>query len=200
MLPSDLLSRNESARPPEDLYIRRKKLQHRSSSDSSLLEVTIKSKPQVLATKVSATRQHGSSSLRPPKRHRPEPSESGTSKTSNGREETFEKRARYKTRQDRYEPKDKTRKPVNPNGHSRGKSKREKRGDRKKAAKKAGEELIEKFSSKSIGKHRLTVRSTRRMMCKLLITDRFGLLMALGFSRMVVHRCQPNVVAVSAPG
>ena len=197
MSPSDFLSRNKRPRPPEDLYTQRKKPQHRSSSDSSLLGIAIKPKPQALATKVSTTRQQASSSLRPPKRHRREPSDSGTSKTSNEREETFEKRARFKTREDRYEPRDKSRKPVNPNGNSRSKSKREKRGDRKKAAKKSGEELIRKFSSKSIGQHRLTVRNPRQMTYKLLSTDRFLLLMALGFSRMVVHRRQPNVVAVS---
>lgn len=73
--------------------------------------------------------------------------------------ETFEKRPRHKTREDKYEPKKKEKEEKN--RVSEGKSsrkKREKSGDRRKAAKKAGDELIQNFSSKNIAQDRLTIR------------------------------------------
>lgn len=73
-------------------------------------------------------------------------------------EETFEKRKRHKTREDRYEPAKKIKKSCPDVKKKKNKHKKEKRGDRRKAAKKAGEDLIRKFSSKSIGNDRLTVR------------------------------------------
>lgn len=71
--------------------------------------------------------------------------------------EVFEKRARHKTREDRYEPKEANKKEGKNIEIKRSVSKREKKSDRRKAAKKAGEDLMNNFISKNIGQERLTV-------------------------------------------
>ncbi len=72
------------------------------------------------------------------------------------RVETFEKRTRYKTREDRYDPqKDKHVKRGDED--KRRKKKKQAENQRKKASKKAGEDLMWKFSSKSVSQERLTV-------------------------------------------
>ncbi|PQE19979.1 ariadne RING finger protein [Rutstroemia sp. NJR-2017a BVV2] len=70
----------------------------------------------------------------------------------------FEKRARHKTREDKYEPKKKQSKKPNPEKPTR--KRREKKGDKRKAARKASESLKDNFNSNKIGQERLTVRST----------------------------------------
>jgi hypothetical protein len=67
----------------------------------------------------------------------------------------FEKRARHKTREDKYEPKKKQSKKPNPDKPTR--KRREKKGDQKKAARKASESLKDNFNSNKIGQERLTV-------------------------------------------
>ncbi|KAG9238314.1 hypothetical protein BJ875DRAFT_55722 [Amylocarpus encephaloides] len=72
--------------------------------------------------------------------------------------ETFEKRARHKTREDRYEPKAKRQKADKIDHREREK----KSGCRKKdvrKAKKDSEELMQNFTSKNIGQERLTIRA-----------------------------------------
>ncbi|KAH8648968.1 hypothetical protein BGZ60DRAFT_341503, partial [Tricladium varicosporioides] len=68
----------------------------------------------------------------------------------------FEKRARHKTREDRYEPKEATKK------EGRHMSKWEKKSYRRRTAKKTGEDLMSNFTSKNIGQERLTIRPSYR--------------------------------------
>lgn len=70
--------------------------------------------------------------------------------------ETFEKRKRHKTKTDRYEPKKKA-KPIVEEKNVVKKVKKFKRGDAAKASRKAGEDLVRSFTSKSIAQERLTV-------------------------------------------
>ncbi|KAF7959558.1 hypothetical protein EAE96_001174 [Botrytis aclada] len=72
------------------------------------------------------------------------------------KQETFEKRARHKTRVDRYDTTRKSNKAEAVDKPIR--TRREKRGDRTRAAKKASEDLMSNFASKKIGQDRLTVR------------------------------------------
>jgi hypothetical protein len=142
-----------------------RKRKHKSSSDSSLLEVSVglKSQPLRRSNSESENRARKEESAHPPKKQKLELSESGISTSSfaspTAKREVFEKRARHKTREDRYEPKKKVKRRQNDEEGNRPRKKREKKGDRKKAAKKAGEDLVRKFSSKSIGQERLTVSS-----------------------------------------
>lgn len=85
--------------------------------------------------------------------------DSASSADSHVYHKTFLKRERHKTREDRYEPKKKKHKEDTQDGEPKRKKKREKKGDMKKAAKKAGEDLMNNFSSKSVAQDRLTVRS-----------------------------------------
>jgi hypothetical protein len=131
-----------------------------SSSDSSLLEPAVKSKlDQVIRGQVkpdiSEEQEKPSSHLQ--KKRKTEPSDEGTSVQFSNPLETFEKRLRHKTRDDRYEPKEKKKKSEKPSEGKRSRTKREKKGDRKKAAKKAGEDLMRNFSSNRIAQERLTV-------------------------------------------
>lgn len=142
--------------------IRRKKRQHLSSSDTSLLEPAPKQiSPRVSREEHSHKRRREESPLRTRKRRKAEPPESVELPQANIRKETFEKRARHKTREDRYDPnKEKSRnrkeKEVE-EAEKQPRKRREKKSDKRKAAKKAGEDLMNNFSSKSIGQDRLTV-------------------------------------------
>jgi len=137
----------------------KKKQRHRSSSDSSLLELAPKpiSPPQIAREGVSRRKRGEEESLLPHKRRRVEQSDLEKSEQSNAPKESFKKRARHKTREDRYEPRKDRIKGEHREKEKEPKRKREKQGDRKNAAKKAGEDLINNFSSKSIGQERLTV-------------------------------------------
>jgi hypothetical protein len=141
------------------LEIRRKRRRDSSSSDSSLLEPAVKLKlDQVIRGQVkpdiSEEQEKPSPHLQ--KKRKTEPSDEGTSVQFSNPLETFEKRPRRKTRDDRYEPKKKMKKSEKPNEGKRSRTKGEK-GDKKKAAKKAGEDLMHNFSSNRIAQERLTV-------------------------------------------
>ncbi|RDW67841.1 hypothetical protein BP6252_09237 [Coleophoma cylindrospora] len=71
--------------------------------------------------------------------------------------ELFERRPRHKTRENLYEVKDKKQKSNQPL-MARKKSKSQKKNDRKKATRKANEELMQTFTSKSIDQERLSLR------------------------------------------
>lgn len=73
------------------------------------------------------------------------------------RKETFERRARHKTREDRYDPNKKNKQKKGGEDDKRQKKKKETKSERRKANKRAGEDLMRNFSSKSIGQERLTV-------------------------------------------
>ncbi|KAF8857005.1 hypothetical protein BDZ45DRAFT_452700 [Acephala macrosclerotiorum] len=150
----------EEALPP----IRKRK--HASSSDSSILAVPIRPKSQRVdrgeeeaRTRKSWEKTRDSTY----KKQRIESSESNSSDPFTDESpprETFEKRARHKTREDKYEPKigcEKTKR----DAPKRKSKRKEKKSDRRKAAKKSGKELMQNFNSKSIGQERLTVRPTQ---------------------------------------
>ncbi|KAA8570296.1 hypothetical protein EYC84_002603 [Monilinia fructicola] len=132
------------------------------SSDSSLLNVSTAPVVKEI-TKIpnrSRATEHGEDVTRSHKHRKNVPSTttSGASRSSvvQSKRETFEKKARHKTREDRYDMKKRitkaeaTEKPI--------KRRREKRGDRKKAARRASEELMNNFASNKIGQDRLTAR------------------------------------------
>jgi hypothetical protein len=70
--------------------------------------------------------------------------------------ETFEKRDRHKTRGDRYEPKERKQNSEKKGGGTKPKKKKQKKGAGKRTAKRAGEDIIQNFSSKSVSQDRLT--------------------------------------------
>lgn len=75
--------------------------------------------------------------------------------------ETFEKRGRHKTKEDRYESK-KARKHADEDDRpAKKKTIKVKRGDAAKASKKAGEDLINGFRPKNVSQDRLTVCSLK---------------------------------------
>ena len=137
-----------------------RKRRHGSSSDSSLLKPAIK-QSTMLITEEGKGRSTEWLGIHPPHSHKKrkvEPSDPGTSTPSTARQETFEKRARHKTREDRYVPKKEKNKPGRNNREKEPRAKRLKKGDGKRAARRAGEDLMNSFASKSIGPERLTVR------------------------------------------
>ncbi|KAL5320794.1 hypothetical protein ACEPPN_011604 [Leptodophora sp. 'Broadleaf-Isolate-01'] len=160
-----------SRRTPRNLAIApgpsKRKRKHDSSSDSSLLEVPIR--PQSHQWKQDdprsiSPRRPENQPTTPRKKQKVASSDSGLSShpaTPSPPKETFEKRARHKTREDRYEPRKKEKRQGKIAVEKSSRKKREKRGDRKKAARKAGEELMQNFSSKSIAQDRLTIRPSQ---------------------------------------
>lgn len=142
-----------------DTYARpRKRRRHNSSSDSSLLEVTVQ--PKLPEQRLERAAQLPSVSPKIQKKRKLVASDAGSLSQRGSHRETFEKRARYKTREDLYESKEKKEKKKRESdiGEDRKpKAKRVKKGDGKKAAKKAGEDLMSNFTSKSVGHNRLTV-------------------------------------------
>jgi hypothetical protein len=145
---------------PGEQLPQRKRKRH-TSSDSSLLEVLVKPNPPPVRGSALETKhltQRKMSDRRPKKpRMEASVSEATTSTVvSNTKHETFEKRARYKTREDRYEPKKAKKQPID-GAKKKPRRIKEKRGERKKAAEKAGDDLMRNFTSKSIGNERLTV-------------------------------------------
>jgi hypothetical protein len=103
--------------------------------------------------------------LHRPKKRKIASSDSESSADSHVRHETFKKRDRHKTREDRYEPKKKKHQSEKQDGERKWKKKREKKGDKKKAARKAGEDIMNNFSSKSVAQNRLTVNGPYSMSC-----------------------------------
>ncbi|KAK0119023.1 hypothetical protein ONS96_012092 [Cadophora gregata f. sp. sojae] len=137
---------------------------HDSSSDSSVLEVQVKSMSHQSTrdeTQHVILNQSKMYSPPPRKKQRVASSESGLpshSSTPNHPKETFEKRPRHKTREDIYEPKKKNKKRKRASGERSSRKKRERRGGSKNAANTAGDELIQNFRSKNISQDRLTIR------------------------------------------
>jgi hypothetical protein len=155
------------------------KWRHNSSSDSSLLEPHTRPKSQQLVTEVSrraAFDRQEDGSTPPRKKQRIASSDPGipssSSVSSNAVQQSFEKRARHKTREDRYEPKKKDTKSKQARGGKSSKKKREK-SSQKRAGRKSGADLVHNFSSKSIGQDRLTVSVSRLPVGPGLIVSRF---------------------------
>lgn len=73
------------------------------------------------------------------------------------RKETFEKRSRHKTREDRYESKKARKYDSEDDKPAKKKTIKVKRGDAAKASRKAGEDLINGFKSNNVAQDRLTV-------------------------------------------
>lgn len=147
------------------------KRRHASSSDSSLLESPRRSKAVL-----PKSRRKGGKEVNldtevvfsgPHKRRKDDSSDSeapiNSSTQLSSHKEIFQKRPRYKTRKDRYEPKREWKASGKGVGEKRVRSKREKKSDQKKAAKEAGRDFMHNFSSKSIAPHRLTVRQPYRL-------------------------------------
>lgn len=78
---------------------------------------------------------------------------------NNKRKETFEKRARHKTNEDRYDPKKRAEKEKEKREKKEEKSKRVKKSGRQKESKIPGETLMKNFESKNVANDRLTVSS-----------------------------------------
>ncbi|TVY36478.1 hypothetical protein LOCC1_G005395 [Lachnellula occidentalis] len=192
----------------EDSGERRKyKRKQNSSSDSSLLEVPVPPKPQrsIPENRKDEPLERRQHELQIHKKRKAEPIESDTadlSDQSSPPKETFEKRARHKTKEDRYEPKKKRHRSAKTVEKKRSTTKPEKRRGRKKTAKEAGEDFIRNFSSKSIGQERLTVSSSPGMNSRHAEICSFDRLTGLACSRMGVHLPHLNVVVGNrtAPG
>ncbi|PBP22383.1 hypothetical protein BUE80_DR006729 [Diplocarpon rosae] len=134
----------------------RGKRRHRSSSDSSLLEVPIRAQTDNWKSDdphPTMSKRQDQPTVRK-KQKMDHSDDGGSSHTSsyNPPREKFEKRARHKTREDRYEPKKKEER------SEKTEKKREKRGDRRRAAKESGEKLMQNFSSQNVARDRLTMR------------------------------------------
>ncbi|KAH7364349.1 hypothetical protein BKA65DRAFT_135273 [Rhexocercosporidium sp. MPI-PUGE-AT-0058] len=144
-----------------------RKRKHDSSSDSSLLGEPVR--PSLHQSKrddprPAVSRRSENQSTPPQKKQRVTSSNSRFTShppTPSPPKETFEKRARHKTREDRYEPKKKEKKQRKTSDEKTSRKKRERKGDRKKAARTAGETLMQNFSSKSIAQDRLTIRPSQ---------------------------------------
>ncbi|KAF4627362.1 hypothetical protein G7Y89_g10791 [Cudoniella acicularis] len=140
------------------------KRRHASSSDSSLLEVPVKAAPQSTIRRQDGdgiSRHNEESVVQSRKRHQAESTSSAAGSVtghSSPPKEVFEKRARHKTREERYEPKVSNRAIEITCEKKSSTSKRQKKSGQKKSAKKAGEDLMRNFSSKSIGQERITIR------------------------------------------
>ncbi|KAE8447624.1 hypothetical protein EG329_010595 [Mollisiaceae sp. DMI_Dod_QoI] len=142
----------------------RKRKRH-SSSDSSILAEPIRPKSQQFdrGKKDTSTRKRQEESVEGHcRKQRIESSESSSSDpftSESPPKETFEKRARHKTREDKYEPKAGDKKTKKNGAEQKPRRKREKKkSECGKTAKKSGEDLMHNFSSKSIGQDRLTIR------------------------------------------
>lgn len=137
------------------------KRKRHSSTNSSLLEDRIKHTPLLVQQEAQgdiALKNQYACVYSPGMRYdqsRSENETSSDSSTSNHPKETFERQKRHKTREDRYEFKNKD------NGgsekHKKSRTKRGKKGHRKRAVKQAREDFMQNFSSKKIGQDRLTV-------------------------------------------
>ncbi|TGO76040.1 hypothetical protein BELL_0178g00120 [Botrytis elliptica] len=154
-------------RPGESRSIvdpRPKSYEEHASSDSSLLEASrmqvVDKRTEIPQKSNTANRGHVEETTRFHKHERNVSSTitsfSSRSSVVQPKQETFEKRARHKTREDRYDTKRKSNKAEAVDKPIR--TRRERRGDRTKAARKASKDLMSNFASNKIGKDRLTVR------------------------------------------
>ena len=112
------------------------------------------------------------------------------------RKETFEKRSRHKTKEDRYESKKARKHVIEDDKPAKKKVIKVKRGDAAKASRKAGEDLINGFRSRNVAQDRLTVCTFQSdSWRKWLISGRCILVRA--YSRMAERHLLPVIVAVS---
>ena len=157
----DFLAHREAAYEEERRHSKsgRKQRKRNSSSDSSLLEggVPPKSETQIRDEAAAKYRKQGKSSSKLQRKQKVETPDIQTAGQSRNRQETFEKRPRHKTREDLYEPKDRQKNSRSYDEEKQPKSGREKRGDKTRATRKVGEDLIHNFSSENIAQDRLTV-------------------------------------------
>ncbi|KAI9642327.1 hypothetical protein NHQ30_009129 [Ciborinia camelliae] len=173
--PRDLESLEERARKSDYIHTVHKSGQNKDtkklnlkpnkehvSSDSSLLGAPTAPivKETTKTPQKSRAATHGEETTKTHKHQKNAPSTMTSSSSQPSvmqqKQETFEKRPRHKTREDRYDTKKKSNKaevvekPI--------KTRREKKGDRKKAARKASGDLMKNFASNKIGQDRLTTR------------------------------------------
>jgi hypothetical protein len=139
----------------------RPKLKRNRSTDSSLLHAPLKLTEEHEGPDIYDANHAAQTSEAPTasKRHKDETYQDVHSSISGPSQvqvdsKAFEKRARHKTREDRYEPR-KQPKRTNPEKPTR--KRREKKGDQRKAARKVSESLKDNFNSNKIGQERLTV-------------------------------------------
>lgn len=155
--PKTSRQKTEEGQPP----IRKRKHRH-SSSDSSILAEVIRPKLRHLdkgneETEGREKREILSHDFRKKQKLQLSESNSWELFLDDGPpKETFERRARNKTREDKYEPKTGVQK-LKKDGSERKSRRKTEKSNRRKAPKKSGEDLMKNFSSKSIGQERLTV-------------------------------------------
>jgi hypothetical protein len=112
--------------------------------------------------------------------------------------ESFEKRRRHKTRENRYEPKKTLVDPKSQVNRERQGQKKGKPKSRRKVPRTAGEDLMHQFSSKSVGLDRLTVSAVKTILCgRLLIVTRCVPLTLLAYSKTAEHLLLEDGVDVS---
>jgi hypothetical protein len=128
-------------------------------------------------------------------------SDSESSINSYSHHETFQKRDRHKTREDRYEPKKRKHRSGTHDEARKWKKKREKRGDKTKASKKAAEDLMTNFSSKSVSQERLTVGNSSLHCLAKADSARFVPSTGLVYSEMAAHPLQlgDGAVCITLP-
>ncbi|KFZ00845.1 hypothetical protein V501_10423 [Pseudogymnoascus sp. VKM F-4519 (FW-2642)] len=137
----------------------------RDSSDSSLIQPAYER--EVLPPREKTIGQVASEDLtrhfsKKAKKHR-QPASSTTDDSQSEpdqpeRKETFEKRSRHKTKEDRYESKKARKQVVEDDKPAKKKTIKVKRGDAARASKKAGEDLVNGFRPKNVSQDRLTIR------------------------------------------
>ncbi len=146
------------------------KRRRKSLSDSSILEARPSTKLQTSQRSDAKGEAIEAEKIRWPSPRKKQGAPSSNARltsrstvSSRPRVENFEKRPRYKTREDRYDPK-KDNHVKRGDEDKRRKKKKETNSQRKKAVKKAGEDLMWNFSSKSVGQERLTVSNLHEIL------------------------------------
>ncbi|KFY92077.1 hypothetical protein V498_05164, partial [Pseudogymnoascus sp. VKM F-4517 (FW-2822)] len=137
----------------------------RDSSDSSLIQPAYEREelPQRETTIGQVISEDDSRHISKKVRKHRQPASSTTDDSESEsdqpqRKETFEKRSRHKTKEDKYESKKARKHAVEDDKPAKRKVIKVKRGDAAKASKKAGEDLINGFRSKNVAQDRLTMR------------------------------------------
>ena len=158
--PQYLLNLPQVTRSVEESHTKRKRRYHYSSYDSSFLEPAERLAPIGAGISNHDDRAAEEEQTQLPLEQIKSNSKnmrSSISEPLSSRKLVFERRPRHKTREDLYEPKKKKIRGEKQLEERPVRKRREKKGDRKKAAKRAGENLMKTFTSKSIAKGRLTV-------------------------------------------
>jgi hypothetical protein len=167
-----------------------------SSSDCSFLERGLSSDPRPETLDTHSVIRGTKIQERPKSRHQRleversvSLEESGDSLSITPRVELFEKRKRHKTRGDRYEPRQELVDPKPQVNRERKREKKRKTKSRGKGLRNAGEDLMRQFSSKSVGRDRLTVCANRPVQyADLLRLIRCAPRIPLAYSKTVEHR------------